>query len=163
MAEAPILAPKDETYYSNLVMNEKRTWHIKLGGIRGDGFIPQLGRCEFCRHYSTSGWMIQSDQGQIMQVGTNCVYTLCNLDRKQKRILAYSAKRYDVQRKYAKVVEYLKVTHPDANHLAPAWSAPWIAWNIMYKIEKTTGINRYWFDKYQDLTGIDLRLKKVKA
>jgi len=192
-----ILIRKDDTHWSNLIMTEKRIWHIKMGGVNGDGFIPELGRCEFCGHHSKSGWMIEAETGQLLSVGTDCVGSLCNLSKAQMSVLKYSDKRYAIRRRYSKVLSFLREQHKteiikanifikeddkyvifkdmygveiqtmkenwkrwnmDDSYFckAPKWSASWIAFNIIQKIEKTTGVNKFWFEKYKELTQINL-------
>lgn len=176
--------------YEQLVLKEKGHWQV-------GHFIELLGRCGFCGHRSLSGYQIHSDDGRVMDVGTDCVFVLCNLDKKQKEFIKYSARRFAMRRRYGKVLDFLLnkyqgVIFPFATKIreegdmviyhdnfrnidwqcfkerwqgisdgysthAPEWSEAWIAWNIVDNITHTTGMSKFWFDKYKQLSGIDLK------
>lgn len=116
METAPLLLNKKSQKYQELVLKEKGHWkidiHSKYFGWE-PGSICGLGRCEFCGHFSKNGYAIISDDGRTMKVGTDCVFTLCNLNKKQQNILKYSQARYRQRVKYADVLKYLRTKYSE--------------------------------------------------
>jgi hypothetical protein len=91
---------------------ERKVLKETPGDYNADWIMVQCGQCQFCGHPSKMGyWVTQKVTGKRLLVGTDCVYTLTNLDRAQKKVFDGIVARQKHARKYAKVLAYLLETH----------------------------------------------------
>lgn len=201
---------------------EKKVLKETPGDYTADWELVSCGQCQFCGHRSKNGyWVTQKVTGKRLLVGTDCVFVLTNLDRKQQRVFKALSRRQLHDKKYAALKEYLETFHKDelvttnsdfhkfhnshyeiikeddewvhykwisndsnevllvakdrpekfykVMYVADySWNASKTAKNIaaiiINKIVDTSSpINKYWFDVYKEVAGVDLiPMTKVK-
>ena len=138
--------------YGELVLKEKGKWE------QIDAEEVDCGVCQFCEHKSKYGWRIKNiEDGRKLLVGTDCVFVLCNLNKSQQKALKYKSALKRNREKYSKVAEYLRLNHEIIKRPFDINSVESIVGEIVYKVEYTTGLNPFWFEQYQKLTGKNLK------
>lgn len=91
--------------YEHLVVTEKGQWELSTGEL------IKLGVCGFCGHLSKNGYIIKSKDGRLMEVGTNCVFVLCNLTKHQQKAIKHLAAIQKNKEKHLDIIQQIKGSH----------------------------------------------------
>lgn len=140
--------------YQQLILNQTPNTKYSTDWI----LIP-CGKCQFCGHRSESGYRITNKETkESMIVGTDCIFTLMNLDKRQQAVLKEIDEKQRHDNKYARLKEYLLEKHKD--ELVSLQQASQNINNTRYEIKKQDEDYVY-YDLIDEKTGKLLRSDKM--